>query len=88
MTSIIATGGRWRSSARTQLPLVVAITTIAVAEGHMTPATASSLVVAGILSTAIYPLVALRLRGDRAIADPTTPEEPPSDLGAAEVATA
>jgi Kef-type K+ transport system membrane component KefB len=57
----------------TQLPLVVAITTIAVSEGHMTSATGSSMVVAGILSTAIYPLVGLRLRRGR-IAAPTEPD--------------
>lgn len=70
----------------TQLPLVVAITTIAVAEGHMTSATAASLVVAGILSTAIYPLVALRLRGDRAVRE--SPADPPPDAGDAEPVTA
>lgn len=52
----------------TQLPLVVAITTIAVDEGHMASATAASLVVAAILSTALFPIAALRLRGDRATA--------------------
>src|SRR4051794_29081220 len=49
----------------TELPLVVAITTIAVSEAHMRPVTAASLVGAAVLSTAIYPLVGLRLRGDR-----------------------
>ena len=46
----------------TGLPLIVAITTIAVEEGHMRSATAASLVGAGILSTAIFPIVGLRLR--------------------------
>jgi hypothetical protein len=46
----------------TGLPLIVAITTIAVEEGHMRSATAASLVGAGILSTAILPVVGLRLR--------------------------
>jgi Kef-type K+ transport system membrane component KefB len=46
----------------TGLPLIVAITTIAVAEGHMRSATAASLVGAGILSTAILPVIGLRLR--------------------------
>ena len=54
--------------ASTQLPLVVAITTIAVQEGHMRSSTAASLVGAAVLSTAIFPLVGLRLRGDRASA--------------------
>jgi len=55
----------------TELPLVVAITTIAVGEGHMRSSTAASLVGAAILSTAIFPLVALRLRaGDQALGSP------------------
>jgi Kef-type K+ transport system membrane component KefB len=49
----------------TELPLVVAITTIAVERGHMRSSTAASLVGAAVLSTAIYPLVALRLRANR-----------------------
>jgi Kef-type K+ transport system membrane component KefB len=49
----------------TELPLVVAITTIAVERGHMRSSTAASLVGAAVLSTAIYPLVALRLRASR-----------------------
>ncbi len=48
----------------TQLPLVVAITTIAIEQGHMVSSTAASLVAAAVLSTAIFPLVALRLRRD------------------------
>ena len=50
----------------TELPLVVAITSIAIDNGEMRATTAASLVAAAILSTAIYPLVGLRLRGDRA----------------------
>ena len=46
----------------TELPLVVAITTIAVDEGHMRSGTAAALVGAGILSTAILPIVGLQLR--------------------------
>ena len=49
----------------TELPLVVAITTIAVDGGHMRTTTAASLVGAAILSTMIFPLVGLRLRGVR-----------------------
>jgi hypothetical protein len=41
---------------------VVAITTIAIDQGHMRPSTAASLVGAAILSTTIFPLVGLRLR--------------------------
>ena len=46
----------------TELPLVVAITTIAVEEGHMRSGTAAALVGAGILSTAILPILGLQLR--------------------------
>ncbi|HLM26539.1 MAG TPA: cation:proton antiporter [Thermoleophilaceae bacterium] len=49
--------------AATQLPLVVAITTLAAEEGHMRTSTAAALVGAAILSTTIFPLAALRLRG-------------------------
>lgn len=49
----------------TQLPLVVAITSLATDQGHMRSSTAAALVGAAILSTTIFPLVALRLRGDR-----------------------
>jgi Kef-type K+ transport system membrane component KefB len=47
----------------TQLPLVLAITTVAVADGHMRTSTAAALVSAAVLSTLIYPLMGLRLRG-------------------------
>jgi len=50
----------------TELPLVVAITTIAIEEGHMRATTAASLVGAAILSTTIFPLLGLRLRRERA----------------------
>ena len=50
----------------TALPMVVAITTIAIQQGHMRSATAASLIGAAILSTTIFPIVGLRLRGDRA----------------------
>lgn len=49
----------------TQLPLDVAITTIAVEQGHMRASTAAALVGAAVLSTTIFPLVGLRLRRDR-----------------------
>jgi Kef-type K+ transport system membrane component KefB len=57
----------------TELPLVVAITTIAIEEGHMRAATAASLVGAAILSTSIFPLLGLRLRRDRAGAAEPSP---------------
>jgi Kef-type K+ transport system membrane component KefB len=49
----------------TELPLVVAITTIAVADGHMRTSTAAGLVGAGMVSTLVFPLLAAALRGDR-----------------------
>ena len=54
----------------TELPLVVAITTIAVGQGHMRSSTAAALVSAAVVSTAIYPLIGLRLRGGRLQAQP------------------
>ena len=48
----------------TELPLVVAITTIAVAQDHMKPDTAAGLVGAAIISTLVFPLIGLRLRRD------------------------
>jgi Kef-type K+ transport system membrane component KefB len=48
----------------TELPLVVAITTIAIDQGHMRSSTAASLVGAAILSTMFFPLVGLRLRAE------------------------
>jgi Kef-type K+ transport system membrane component KefB len=50
----------------TQLPLVVAITTIAIDTGHMRSSTAAALVGAAIISTLVFPLVGLRLRRDAA----------------------
>ena len=50
----------------TELPLVVAITTIAIDKGEMRGTTAASLVGAAIISTAVFPLIGLRLRGSRA----------------------
>jgi Kef-type K+ transport system membrane component KefB len=49
----------------TQLPLVVAITTLAVEHGHMRSSTAAALVGAAIISTLVFPLVAMRLRRGR-----------------------
>ena len=49
----------------TQLPLVVAITTVAVEGGHMRSSTAAALVGAAIISTLAFPLLGLRLRAGR-----------------------
>jgi Kef-type K+ transport system membrane component KefB len=46
----------------TELPLVVAITTIATETGHMRPSTAAGLVGAAMLSTLVFPFVGLALR--------------------------
>jgi Kef-type K+ transport system membrane component KefB len=48
----------------TELPLVVAITTIAVKAGHMKASTSAGLVGAAMLSTLVYPFVGLALRRD------------------------
>ena len=50
----------------TQLPLVLAITTLAVETGHMRASTAAALVGAAVLSTLVFPVLGLRLRGDLA----------------------
>jgi Kef-type K+ transport system membrane component KefB len=57
----------------TQLPLVLAITTVAVSGGHMRPATAAALVGAAVLSTLVFPILGLRLRGDVAAAAEEAP---------------
>jgi Kef-type K+ transport system membrane component KefB len=62
----------------TELPLVVAITTLAQNAGEMRASTASALVGAAIISTLVFPLVGLRLRRDR-------PEERPGDPLAADL---
>jgi Kef-type K+ transport system membrane component KefB len=46
----------------TELPLVVAITTLAVEEGHMRSSTSAGLVGAAIVSATVFPLIALKLR--------------------------
>ena len=46
----------------TELPLVVAITTIGVEQGHMRTSTAAALVGAGVLSVLLYPTAALAVR--------------------------
>jgi len=53
----------------TQLPLVLAITTLATSSGHMRPSTAAALVGAAVLSTLAFPILGLRLRARRP-ADP------------------
>jgi Kef-type K+ transport system membrane component KefB len=58
----------------TELPLVVAITTIAVNEGHMRSSTAAALVGAAIVSALVFPLIAMHLRrGASGVAEETEP---------------
>jgi Kef-type K+ transport system membrane component KefB len=52
----------------TELPLVVAITTIAVEDGHMRASTAAGLVGAAMLSTLIFPFIGMALQ-KRAMAE-------------------
>jgi Kef-type K+ transport system membrane component KefB len=57
----------------TELPLVVAITTIATDTGHMKASTAAGLVGAAMLSTLVFPFVALALRKRSEAAQPGEP---------------
>jgi hypothetical protein len=64
----------------TELPLVVAITTLAVHAGHMKASTAAGLVGAAILSTLVYPFVGLALQKGAAesrASDPAAATEAP-----------
>jgi Kef-type K+ transport system membrane component KefB len=71
-------GGRDRAAlafySATELPLVVAITTIAVDAGHMRSSTAAGLVGAAMLSTLIYPFVGMALRRDALEEEAERPE--------------
>jgi Kef-type K+ transport system membrane component KefB len=71
----------------TQLPLVLAITTVATATGHMRASTAAALVSAAVLSTLIYPLMGLRLRGDLGRV-PAQVAEPGPEIGEARAGVA
>ena len=62
----------------TGLPLIVAITTIGVDQGHMRTSTAAALVGAGVLSVLIYPAAALAV-GRR---EPSAAEPEPDPVGA------
>jgi Kef-type K+ transport system membrane component KefB len=63
-----------------QLPLVLAITTLAQDQGEMRSSTAASLVGAAVLSTLVYPIAGLRLRGDQPV-EAATPLEVPTLAG-------
>ena len=60
----------------TELPLVVAITTIAIETGNMKSSTAAGLVGAAMLSTLVFPFVGLALRKPRGGARPEGEEAP------------
>ena len=64
----------------TQLPLIVAITTLAVQDGHMRSSTAAALVGAGALSTLAGPLHGLHMR--RVAARKRTPEHRSQEIAA------
>jgi len=53
----------------TQLPLVLAITTLAHETGHMRSSTAASLVGAAVLSTLVYPILGLKVRAGAPVAE-------------------
>ena len=57
----------------TELPLVVAITTIATESGHMKTSTAAGLVGAAMLSTLVFPFVGLALRKEAEREEGATP---------------
>jgi Kef-type K+ transport system membrane component KefB len=73
----------------TELPLVVAITTIAIDSGKMKASTAAGLVGAAMLSTLVYPFVGLAMRrrseGEEG-AEAEPPDEGPPPLGGGPVA--
>jgi Kef-type K+ transport system membrane component KefB len=72
----------------TELPLVVAITTIAISTGKMRATTAAGLVGAAMLSTLIYPFVgrALREGSEQGDEEAGPPDAGPSPLGEGPVA--
>jgi Kef-type K+ transport system membrane component KefB len=72
----------------TELPLVVAITTIAIETDHMKSSTAAGLVGAAMLSTLVFPFVglALRKRSEEGGDEAGPPDEGPSPLGEGPVA--
>jgi Kef-type K+ transport system membrane component KefB len=55
----------------TQLPLVLAITTLARDSGNMRASTAAALVGAAVLSTIVYPVLGLRVRHDLSAEEPS-----------------
>ncbi len=70
----------------TELPLVVAITTLAVDSGHMRSSTSAGLVGAAIVSTLIYPFVAMALRRGSSASGPGRRPPPPLESASSVVA--
>ena len=70
----------------TELPLVVAITTIAIETGHMRASTAAGLVGAAMLSTLVFPFVGLALLQGRRARRGRARQQAPALTG--EIATA
>ena len=60
----------------TALPLVVVITSIGVDEGAINPATAASLVGAGMISVLLFPMLGLRLLSAQSAAEGEVTGEP------------
>jgi hypothetical protein len=52
----------------TQLPIVIAVATLGVSNGRMTPEVASALIGAGVLSVFCYPLLGLAVRTQAQVA--------------------
>jgi Kef-type K+ transport system membrane component KefB len=65
----------------TELPLVVAITTIAIDAGEMRPSTAAGLVGAAMLSTLVFPFIGMALQ-KRAMAEQSEDPPPPDAVPA------
>jgi Kef-type K+ transport system membrane component KefB len=74
----VAESGGLALFASTGLPLIVAITAIGVQAGAIRASTSASLVVAGLLSVMIFPLIATRLAAPPAA---TAPPAPPAASG-------
>ena len=69
----------------TELPLVVAITTIAIDAGKMRASTAAGLVGAAMLSTLVFPFVAMALRKDAIDEESQEPPAPSGEIAPAVV---
>ena len=80
-SSTAATGSRSRSSARRSCRSCSPSPRSRRTSGHMRSSTAAALVGAAVLSTLVYPIVGLRLRGDRPVAP--APIDVPSLAGGA-----